>query len=1208
MKNKILTAFIITSFLLISFSGGFDNTPADKDIVNSFDFSETQKGIPYFSYFSNKNFISKEIFSIVQDKNGNILMANRRGIVSFDSKQYEFIETPGMPVKLKINPNSNKIFVTCNNSFGVLKKSDSNYVYSEFDKVSKNFMGKTDIYFDSNKIYFDYRTFIAIVKKKDTTVSYLYPPENNYFGGIAYINGKYCALIPEKGFIPIQNDSVSREFYPFSGTEINFSIKNKNHNVFLTYDNQFFYVKNNKEFVKSEDSLLYYLHDKIVSGAITIDENKIAFYTMNGGIVFFDLNKEKIHSVLNTYTGLPENEVFSITLDNKGGLWVANNFGLFRYDFSLPIMNYAIYPGLEGKILSSQLIDTNLYVLTTKGVYYLVKPKSDREFEQIIEKKPPENSQKSSFQNEDDQDNTNDIDEIEEIEDNNISNDDQDVDKEEDKKKKENIFQRWSRKIFGKRKKKKDKDKNKDDKKKNQTPVDTSKTDKPDTTTKIVSDTTEIDTTTENVSEPVQVIYKAKKIDKKKRFSNLFYIYKKVEDINAKCKQSVVYNNRLFVASNSGLYMVENNKATEIISNQYITEIEQSTYSKNILYVASTSNLYSVNMSEFTPSAEKIIDLNLINDYVFSISETDTAIWTGGEGFVYKIGKKSKIIKMYPVSPDFLPIVNLIQLNNKIFSYVPQGMYKYNNGLDSLVKYKFFKSEEAKSVHFIKSQKNIIWYKLLDKWKYQSNLYKIDSSKLNYMNIIKKILDIKIDNNNNLWIVSNNNSLYKIFNEDPNTKKSILNLKIKHININEKYFTGNKIELKHSEDMIAKIELSTPYYIRSKNVKYQYSVSNKLDEKKTWSDLSTSNKFEIPLNSGTYFIHFRAKNILNQMSNIETLEIEIKPPFWKTDLFKVLIGIGAVLLVILFAAIRQKTIKKRNIELEKQVKQRTAEISKQNEELKVQKDEIQRQNEIVNEQKNQIQRTNDYITQSITYARRIQRAILPAGKILLKNFSDYFIIAKPRDIVSGDFYWIKEHKGKIFITVADCTGHGVPGAFLSMLGTAFLNEITTYKETYNAGQILNSLRFNVIYALQEKEDNNVRDGMDISLAVFDFENNEIDFAGAYHSLYLYRNNDMQIFKGDRMPIGYSRKNDIKFSSKKIKFQKDDVFYFFTDGYPDQFGEKERIKFMVYNFRKLLKSIADAPLSIQKELLNEAFHEWKGNERQIDDVTVMGVKI
>lgn len=249
------------------------------------------------------------------------------------------------------------------------------------------------------------------------------------------------------------------------------------------------------------------------------------------------------------------------------------------------------------------------------------------------------------------------------------------------------------------------------------------------------------------------------------------------------------------------------------------------------------------------------------------------------------------------------------------------------------------------------------------------------------------------------------------------------------------------------------------------------------------------------------------------------------------------------------------------------------------------------------------------ITDSIEYASRIQTAILPPGDYISRVIPDHFIFYKPRDIVSGDFYWITPKDGKIVVAVVDCTGHGVPGAFMSMLGFAFLNEIVNKDPELKASNILNELRDYVKESLhQTGKENEAKDGMDIALCVIDPKHNKLQYAGAYNPLYLIRNEEFISLKADRMPIGIHIIEKESFTNHVMDIQKGDIIYIFTDGYIDQFGGPKSSKFKIGPFKDKLISIKDKSMKEQKEILETDFYKWKGNRDQIDDVLIMGIKI
>jgi CheY-like chemotaxis protein/serine phosphatase RsbU (regulator of sigma subunit) len=302
-----------------------------------------------------------------------------------------------------------------------------------------------------------------------------------------------------------------------------------------------------------------------------------------------------------------------------------------------------------------------------------------------------------------------------------------------------------------------------------------------------------------------------------------------------------------------------------------------------------------------------------------------------------------------------------------------------------------------------------------------------------------------------------------------------------------------------------------------------------------------------------------------------------------------------VFLVVIFFQFRQK--KRANKLLEKQNKQ-----------INDQKTEIEKQRDLANRQKKDI-------LDSIEYASRIQNALLPPDYLLEKGLHEYFLLFKPRDVVSGDFYWMTHKDNKIIIAAADCTGHGVPGAFMSMLGIAFLNEIvnriTENKHVYSlqANEILNQLRSYIIQSLhQDKDASESKDGIDIALTIIDFDNKKVQFSGAHNSLILIRDNEIIEKKADRMPVAIHKKADQSFTNHELDIKDNDMIYLFSDGYPDQIGGPKGRKFMARKFKNLLLDIHQKPMEEQKQILNEKYEEWRNGYQQLDDILIIGTRL
>jgi len=288
-----------------------------------------------------------------------------------------------------------------------------------------------------------------------------------------------------------------------------------------------------------------------------------------------------------------------------------------------------------------------------------------------------------------------------------------------------------------------------------------------------------------------------------------------------------------------------------------------------------------------------------------------------------------------------------------------------------------------------------------------------------------------------------------------------------------------------------------------------------------------------------------------------------------------------------------------NVRLERQVKERTQEI---------------------NEQKEELTQKNKNITDSIKYASRIQAAILPPTTQVKKLLPNSFIFYIPKDIVSGDFYWVEHKEDKVFVAAVDCTGHGVPGAMMSVIGHNGLNKAVNIQELEDPADILASLNNTVAESLRKWSEMEVSDGMDLALCRIDFKKREVSYAGAYNSLYMIKkmngkeenenlsHDGMELveIKADKKPIGTDHVDPYR--SHTIKLKKGEGFYIFSDGFPDQFGGKKGKKYMYKPFKKFLLSIYDQPMEIQRQKLHEEYDRWKGNLEQVDDICIIGVKL
>lgn len=255
---------------------------------------------------------------------------------------------------------------------------------------------------------------------------------------------------------------------------------------------------------------------------------------------------------------------------------------------------------------------------------------------------------------------------------------------------------------------------------------------------------------------------------------------------------------------------------------------------------------------------------------------------------------------------------------------------------------------------------------------------------------------------------------------------------------------------------------------------------------------------------------------------------------------------------------------------------------------------------------------NQDFVDSIMYAKQIQKALLPNDIVLEKYFPNSFLIYEPKNIVSGDFYWVSEENQKIIIAVADCTGHGVPGALMSVMGINFLNNIIHVKGKTKPAEILYDLNYFIRKSLKQDQITSTnRDGMDIAICTFNYENKTLEFSGANRPLFFTKNQELHLIKGDKLSIGGLQEdiaNDKYFTNVSIPFDEIETLYLFTDGYYDQFGEEKGKKFLCKQLRALLSRFSDINIKNQKEILMTTLRKWQGNLEQTDDICVVGINI
>ncbi|MCG8699669.1 MAG: SpoIIE family protein phosphatase, partial [Bacteroidales bacterium] len=377
------------------------------------------------------------------------------------------------------------------------------------------------------------------------------------------------------------------------------------------------------------------------------------------------------------------------------------------------------------------------------------------------------------------------------------------------------------------------------------------------------------------------------------------------------------------------------------------------------------------------------------------------------------------------------------------------------------------------------------------------------------------------------------------------------------------------------------------YTAPNKNT-YQYTISRR-SKPGNWEHLYYQNYLVLDnYPAGLYHLKIKGHNNHGTVSkNITELYVIVKAPFWKS---RIALGVYFILLIMLIYLV---------------VVARTRQLQRLNSEYR-EKERIAKKIQL---QKEELTLKNKSITDSINYARRIQMAMMPSLKTFSHFFPDSFVLYLPKDIVSGDFYWINEVEDRIFFSAVDCTGHGVPGAFMSIIGFELFRRITETEKIQEPASILNHLSQN-IRTLFSDEDSRLHDGMDLAFCSIDKNFKTLQFSGAFNPLYIIRNNSIIEHKGNRFSVGWNGTDDVdkEFINHTIPLQPGDVIYIFTDGYADQFGGPEGKKYKYRRFRHLLLALHQLSMDRQEEFLKKSILEWKGDLDQVDDILVIGIRV
>jgi len=695
-------------------------------------------------------------------------------------------------------------------------------------------------------------------------------------------------------------------------------------------------------------------------------------------------------------------------------------------------------------------------------------------------------------------------------------------------------------------------------------------------------------------------------------------------DICNKIKPFYIQNKEhILLTTYSGIYEI-NATDTKQITDFPATSITQTAYNENLFWIAGSEGvalmMFKKNVWEIV-FVEPFFEGKKIEKIV-EIDTTQVLISTSNEG-VYMANVANyalqNIKKVTDTELDFERFNIPFFYKKELLISKLVGLVKLNKQTRKFEKCNYFGGSKYQSgqlqpaifdkqFNFITSYNDVNGYK---KIKYFENNKGVFNEKTTELAAFENLTvnDFFIDDDNIIWIASDD-GLYRFENNNFFTKKPFNSL-IRQVTagteivfdglfINQnhiEYYQNNdvNVEISYHNNSI-KLDFAAPQFFYEKDLKYSFYLEGLQENFGEYKSVNTQDYTK--LHEGNYTFHVKAINNFGFVSKEFTYSFSILPPWYRSWFAYIIYFVFIILIIYGIVQLSVYRLKKTKQILENTVAIRTKEIV-------LEKENVEKQKKIVEEK-------NQDITDSINYAQRIQQAILPVDDDIKMQMPESFILFKPRDIVSGDFYWYKKiSENEFLIACVDCTGHGVPGAFMSMIGNTLLNEIVNQKKIFEPGLILNELHLGVRLALkQDQELTQSRDGMDIALIKFNIQSNVLEFAAANRPLYIVTNNgELEEVKADKYAIGgIQGVDDRKFTNNVIQMQKGYSFYATSDGFPDQFGGPLGKKYMIKKLKEQIAANHSMSTIEQYNFYKSEIENWMIGYQQIDDILLMGFKV
>ncbi len=1129
------------------------------------------------NHFKLENVPGNRISSISEDLENTMIFSGNTGVISFDSEEWNIHSVPNIPMIVACDSTLPLIYVGGRGFFGyLLKTGTGTYEYHSLAEENEETGDINRIFQTSRDVIFYGDELIAMADRNELYNLKRFRPDSlNIFSGILiYRDNAYVNLLG-RGIHELRHSGLTRveSRIDFSDSEILFGIEYSDSNALLGLDNNSIYWFNGNDFSKVDLEDQEYLEESFLEDAAWLEQHVFALSTIMGGCMIVDVVSGKTINILNFQTGLPDDEIFAIGKDKNHGLWLSHQYGLTRVDVRLPIRSYENYPGLEGNLTAVAVLDTTLYVSTNEGIFYLEEKKDYLEEEIVVKvvtrvpppKVEPEPERQAEPAGE--------------------SAEPGDGMQEEDQlsPKEKRILRREARKAAREQEAVDEGEQAAAVGMEEETPEDEKSGGLKSFLQRIGGKPEEPLVETQDQAEVRRKPATRTRYVKQKIYSlqSISHEFTRLGEFEEKAKDLVPVGERVLISTNEGLYEIVKNELKIIREGWYVESIFPSMDSGRI-YVVTNESAYQLVLEEGQWTTKR--DFSYIGEEIYSVCEQeDSTIWLGCDNRSYRIRPLNNAIsdvRSYDFHEDYYDPVTMRNIRDTIFFFLSGGIYYFAD--DSIIRSGILEEQTISRIHL--STCAIAWVQAENQWYSFRNQENYKKKMDSYLNLFGDIADLFLDPGGDVWVVSENSYLHRISREKADTYDPEFELFLKTVYNDEKHYLLAELQFDYYDRSLV-FNSSAPFYLKDNSTSYQYYAEGMSEG---WSDWNRSGEIGFPvLPMGRFTLHIRAKNVLNQVTDVNSYPMVVRPPWWLSLPFLITAGIALIIFVLGIIRWRVRKLRHDKAVLEQKVRERTAEIQRQKDEISEQKKEIM---------------------DSIHYAQRIQKAVLPSDLKVEQELPEHFILYLPRDIVSGDFYWISSVDNRTIFAAADCTGHGVPGAFMSMLGVSFLNEIVNKNKRLSAGKILDNLRATVKETLSQSEQSTTKDGMDIALCIYDKTRNTVQYAGAFNPLYLIRNNELTVYKADNMPIGIHIVEETNFRNHTIRVEQGDCFYIFSDGFQDQFGGKEGKKFLSKSMKRMFTEVHKQPMPQQKEIIHRTLQQWMEGFEQVDDIIVLGVRI